>query len=250
VKVVEPEKNSYDNSARTCDCQSCSQTCNAKLPKEGDSDRQSAIDFEDEIQDYVYVKTEPNEDHTRAKRQTPVKFPEDDDQETTKKKELETQSRMNADDEYEYFYQEITNISQNKFELTSLKHYSTYQIFLRACREKVPDSVEDNCGAETQISTLTMKKDENDLITVYDAIMIQSNGSLGSIRVSWQAPKNPNGLILTYTIRYRKFDADHQRQWESHCIPHKLSNNNSFYTIQVNIFIVSCIVSVFILFSL
>lgn len=234
VKVAVQEKVSFDPVDRTCDCQSCSATCSAKEAKEGDEQRQSAIDFEDEIQDYVYVKSEPNDNHVRAKRQTPEKFPEDDDQETTKKKEPETVSRQNLDKEFEYFYLEITNVSQNSYELQNLKHYSNYQIFLRACREKtIPDTMEDHCGPEAQITALTMKKEENDIITNFDAFMVQSNGSsLGSIRVSWKPPLNPNGLILTYLIRYKKFDPDHERSWESVCLPLKDLGNNTVHVIQ------------------
>jgi Fibronectin type III domain len=210
-----------------------------KGPKEGDEQRQSAIDFEDEIQDYVYVRNDNGEEHVRPKRQIPDQFPEDEDTTSTKIRQLETTSRKNfpGQEYYEYFYEEITNISQTTFELKDLKHYTNYQIILRACREKSDPELEENCSSEAQIYALTMKKEENDIITVFDASKIQSNGSSGSIRVSWKPPENPNGLILTYTIRYRKHDTDHQRQWESHCIQHKSSvnNNNSFYIIQVNV---------------
>lgn len=184
----------------------------------------------------MYVRNDNGEEHVRAKRQTPNKFPEDDDAAGTKLKQLETTSKKNLLGEYyEYFYKEITNISQTTFELKDLKHYTNYQIILRACREKTnPESTEENCSAEAQIYALTKKKEENDIITVFDANMIPSNRSSGSIKVSWKPPENPNGLLLTYTIRYKKYDADHlSRSFESHCVKHNSSVSDNVFIIQV-----------------
>lgn len=208
--------------------------------KEGDDQRQSAIDFEDEIQDFVYTINEPVESsnkETRAKRQTEIEFPVGSDKEATKKKEEDTESKMDNNTEYyTYFYKEINDTSQVSFELTQLRHYSGYQIWLRACREKsdtplTADQVDDQCGPDTQITALTLKKEQNDLITVFDAQPISSNGSSGLIKVTWKAPTNPNGLLLSYTIRYRKSDIEHTK-WEHSCIPHKVYMNQSFYVLK------------------
>lgn len=207
--------------------------------KEGDDQRQSAIDFEDEIQDFVYVRNEvvetANVKETRAKRQI-VFFPEETDKESTKKKEEDTESQM-IGNEYVSFYKEINDSTQVSFELTSLRHYSTYQIWIRACREKsntmdtaTGEEAED-CGPDAQLSTLTLKQEKNDLITVFDAQRFSSNGSSGLIKVTWKPPLKPNGLLLSYTIRYRKSDIEHTK-WEYSCIPHKVYLNQSFYILK------------------
>lgn len=99
------------------------------MPLDGDEQRQSAIDFEDEIQDFVYVK-DPGEtsqkESSRARRETQIKFPDEIDKEATKKKEPETESILNEDGEYTYFYREINDSSQTSFELTKLRHYTNY----------------------------------------------------------------------------------------------------------------------------
>lgn len=237
TKTQEPAKSSLLSTGQ-CDCESCVQTCQ-KLQPDGDEQRQSAIDFEDEIQDFVYVKNdqlEPKE--VRAKRQ--AEFPyEMTDKETTKKKEPDTEPIMNAQGEYIYFHKEINDSSQTSIELVKLKHYTSYQIFLKACREKSeqnatlvkPGSFDEQCGPDTQISTLTLKREDSDLITVFDATSIQSNGSLGSIRVTWKAPENPNGMLLTYTIRYKKNDIEHTK-WDLSCISHKLFLNQSSHILR------------------
>lgn len=163
---------------------------------------QSANDFENEIQDFVYVKSEPDtgKEH-RPKRQV-AEFPEDIDRDIeNKKKELDTKSKNNTDGEVSYFFTNITS-TQTFFVLTNLRHYSTYQIFLRACREKSPEEnkiegLEEQCGPDTPISITTQKKEENDLIPFFEAIKVPSNGSLGSIKVRWEAPPKPNGMLLS-----------------------------------------------------
>lgn len=240
-KPQDSPKSILDHSG-SCDCVSCMQTCQSKVPKDGDEQRQSAIDFEDEIQDFVYVKRdpEPAKVNSRAKRQLPASFPDEKEKEATKKVDLlETESIM-VNNEYHFFYKEINDSSQTSFEIDNLKHYATYQISIRACREKsdVPPTPKSpavdelQCGPETQITTLTLKREENDLITDFNAINIPSNGSsLGSIKVTWKAPENPNGLLLSYTIQYKKNDIEHTK-WDSVCIPHNLYVNQSFHILK------------------
>lgn len=109
-------------------------------------------------------------------------------------------SKNNSDGEYLYFFQNISS-SQTSFELKNLRHFSSYQIFVRACREDSyepanAEKADDACGPDTTISIVTLKKGENDKIPFFDATMIPSNGSLGSIKVKWDAPPNPNGKLI------------------------------------------------------
>lgn len=240
LKPQDPAKSILEGTGR-CDCLSCAQTCQTKIQQDGDEQRQSAIDFEDEIQDFVYIRNdqpEATKENSRAKRQLPGTFPEDTEKEATKKKEHETESIPNSEGEFIYFYKEINDSSQTSFELVQLRHYTNYQIFLRACREKSDSPPKVNtvdelqCGPETQISTLTLKREENDLITVFEALNVPSNGTgLGSIKVVWKAPENPNGLLLSYTIRYKKNDIEHTK-WELSCITHKLYLNQSYHILK------------------
>ena len=236
-KPSDAGKSIFENSGR-CDCLSCAQTCDTKIQTDGDEARQSAIDFEDEIQDYVYIIQDPSvaKETSRAKRQIPGSFPEETDMGANKKKEFETESQINSEGEYTYFYKEINDSAQTSFKLGNLKHYTNYAISIRACREKSKgkenQTEPDQCGSDAITSVLTQKREENDLIPVFDAQNINSNGSsLGSIKVTWKAPENPNGLLLSYTIRYKKNDIEHTK-WESSCITHKLYLNQSYYILK------------------
>jgi hypothetical protein len=183
------------------------------------------LDFEDEIQNFVYLPS--HEDavfYDRSKRQAfatefDQEFPTELDKITTKKREPDTESRFDEEGNYEYFYIEINDPSQTRFELKRLKHFSSYQIYVHACREKseTNENIEENpCGPETHITVSTLKKEENDLIPYFDVKVNETD----QIKMSWKAPENPNGQILTYTIQYKRIDQEHSK-WELICIPHK-----------------------------
>lgn len=50
-----------------------------------------------------------------------------------------------------------------------------------------------------------------------------SNHSVG-VRLSWRSPDNPNGIIVSYHIRYQRVDIEHTKYQEI-CIPHNLYRN-------------------------
>lgn len=98
------------------DCNTCSLGCK-KGPQDGEEQRQSAIDFEDEIQDFIYPKTlDLNDADCRYKRDTQPKSARDP----------ETESIMNNEGEYSYFYKEITDPTRTSLELSKLRPFSTY----------------------------------------------------------------------------------------------------------------------------
>lgn len=101
---------------------------------------------------------------------------------------------------------------------------------------------EEQCGPDVLISTLTLKHEGSDQVLELDAVSVPSSGSLGSIKVEWTAPRKPNGLLLSYTIRWKNNDVD-RSIWQYACITQKqyliqrwyiltqLSNGN--YVVQV-----------------
>lgn len=213
-----------------CDCSACNEECSSNAKKEEPEQRQSAIDFEDEIQNYVYIKIDDEPIKTekeRPKREVlPILFPEEPVQDTLRKKVIETES-IKVLGEYTYFYIQINDSTQTSFVLTDLHHYTTYQIFLKACREKSEDPESEECGPEAIFTTVTSKKEPNDLIPWFDLAPISSNGTT-SIKVTWKAPEKPNGLLLSYTIRYKKSDVENSSP-ESKCVPQQFFLNQSYY---------------------
>lgn len=224
----------HPDNGNQCDCSSCVQSCSSDSMKEGDEQRQSAIEFEDEIQDYAYVKDpkaeakpEDNNNKNRLKREAPPKFPDETNKNNSRKEEVEEETTM-VNGEYQTFITTINDSTTTSFFLGDLHHFTNFKVQLKVCREKVehPNDIAEECSTEITETYATLKKESNDLITEFNIFPIGSNGST-SIKVTWEAPKDPNGLILSYTIEYRKVD-EHSKS-ESKCVPQQYFVNQSYY---------------------
>lgn len=55
---------------------------------------------------------------------------------------------------------------------------------------------DEQCGPDHLISAMTLKHDGSDQIQKFHAVSVPSNGSLGSIKVSWDAPKKPKWIAV------------------------------------------------------
>lgn len=233
-----------------CDCKTCATTC--KKPKEEDDDRQAAIDFENQIQDLVYVRNvEPEIKKDRAKREVisngkpEVASNETEiesnvvDNVTQPAKELNT---TNEHGEYTQYVKELFDPTKLAIEVNNLRHFTQYSITVQACRKKSDDDHKkspelpepenpDPCSLPTQVTITTAKKEDADEIRYFEATTVPSNDSYGIVKVSWKAPENPNGVLLSYTIKYRKNEIENAN-WESVCIPHQSYLNQTFYLLK------------------
>lgn len=199
----------------------------------------------------VYVKNIDNDlvkDHARAKREiisngntTRAVSNTTEPALIQPAKELNT---TNEQGEYIQYIVELHDPSKLSVDLTNLRHYTTYSITVRACRELTEDDVApptnklpavdkpDPCSHPAQATITTAKKDDADDIKYFDAMnVVPSNESYGIVKVGWKAPENPNGLLLSYTIKYRKNEVENAH-WESVCIPHQNYLNQTFYLLK------------------
>lgn len=109
------------------------------------------------------------------------------------------------------------------FYLTDLHHFTLYNIHVQACR-KGNDRDDKGACSDIAISTArTLKRGRkthllenlekcNVILFPVGADTITSvqitNKSLGMVSLTWDEPKEPNGLILTYQIEYKRKDID------------------------------------------
>lgn len=76
--------------------------------------------------------------------------------------------------------------------------------------------------------TRTGKIEENDDVKEISVEKLPpSNGTTG-VKLTWKPPENPNGIIVSYVIRYQRVDIEHSR-YQDICIPHNL-----FHVVQGN----------------
>lgn len=56
--------------------------------------------------------------------------------------------------------------------------------------------------------------------------LLNSNNSLGSVKIGWDVPEKPNGIIVSYTIRYQRVDLEHSKGQDI-CITYRMFQNMS-----------------------
>lgn len=156
------------------------------------------------------------------------------------------ESKMDPTDSYYLYIYESVNASIHMLTLNKLKHYTYYSISVKACR----DGDGDRCSMFLCIYTYTYDlvylyisndelhicslagnemiayqrtgkiEDADDVTELSIAKLPASNHSTGVI-LSWKTPENPNGLIVSYNIRYQRVDLEHAK-FQDVCIPHDL----------------------------
>lgn len=169
-------------------------TTTTENPSENYEKHQLEIDFEDEIQDFVYLVPEKNQ---RWKRQV-IYFPDVDEI------KLDKVNRKLAD-------VEDIKTTKTTFEFRNLKHFTQYMISIRACRKETKEEIDETrenyrsnesktderCGASVVTHTWTLMNYDTDTIPKFNVEKIGNN----SVRISWKAPKSPNGIVVSYLIK-------------------------------------------------
>lgn len=247
-----PDKPDQETS---CECDKCLKHCEKKEP-DRQEDREAAIAFEDQIQNFVY-KPVNNMDEAdniidsitarKAKRQTKeFTFKQEDAVVIKDTKELK--NRLNKFKEFEYFRKVLYDIRNHSYTFNDLEHSQYYQISIQVCREKsnVSDDKSEPCSTETSVTVLTPDKPDADIVeNVY--VTVQSSNtskSVGSLKVTWKGPPRPNGAVLAYNVHYRKTEGGHAEQpvcvtvkKDSNTNPETLINNlpSGNYSVRVSV---------------
>lgn len=238
--AVPDKQNPLDNPE--CDCDK-----GTNLDSHMEAENQ--INFEDALHNRVYVKrsqSPPPASQLRRRRSldstmmmgvssgdnstiaTPpvIFFPKDNPQ--TEAPQTLRQS-IKHDRYYTYIYREVA-VPTTTVRLTDLKHYSGYTISIIACRS---GPVSNNCSEDVIYTHRTDALPGGDDITNVELTPNPRNGSQNSVALSWQPPKDPNSLVLAYTIRYRNTIIEHSFP-VSTCITAKVFNaNNGVYNLKL-----------------
>ncbi|XP_046628690.1 insulin-like receptor isoform X2 [Neodiprion virginianus] len=170
----------------------------------------SSIAFEDALHNQVYVKR-PSSDRRRRDVSEIVKtakmwqeqnvsysYPEDKDNALTDDMVNGSISLFNR-----------TVYGQTNYAVKNLRHYAVYTIEVQACREPVPNESQSNYCSTKSIKTARTEPliSADDIPNnTFDLEVITGNNSRSMVKLSWEEPPNPNGLIVTYQIEYKKID--------------------------------------------
>lgn len=95
--------------------------------------------------------------------------------------------------------------------MRNLRHFTAYNIEIQACRERVGnESRKKNCSTKSIKTYRTFAKESADNIPLNTFRIVtgdgNNNSTLSAIKLFWDEPPQPNGLIVAYQIEYKRVD--------------------------------------------
>jgi len=93
--------------------------------------------------------------------------------------------------------------------MKNLRHFAAYNIEVQACRERVGnESKKKTCSTKSMKTyrTLAMESADNIPPNTFKLSISGENNSLTMVTLYWDEPSQPNGLIVTYQIEYKRVD--------------------------------------------
>lgn len=108
---------------------------------------------------------------------------------------------------------------ENSFVLKNLTHYSIYKFVIKAC------SSTGICSPTVLTFYRTQHKEFADNIDSNSVdVLVEKCG----INISWESPKEPNGAILNYKLKYRRTDIQNFHPIEI-CVPLTKGNRSRIW---------------------
>ncbi|XP_074000153.1 insulin-like receptor isoform X2 [Rhodnius prolixus] len=156
--------------------------------------REKEIHLEDSLHDFIYVKRSVS---VRKKRSLEKG---DLDNMTIKDYNAPTDGKVE-------YHTEI--VSGASLVLRNLRHFALYTITVRACREYEEDEdprKANRCSQPALVTARTQSLPSADNVDNQFPILELSNRSAGAVYLKWTEPQNPNSLVVTYQIEYRRTD--------------------------------------------
>ncbi|XP_043252983.1 insulin-like receptor isoform X2 [Colletes gigas] len=196
-KRMEEEKKNIASKAETCECTN-RETDQSLREKEASS----AIAFEDALHNQVYVKRK-----TRTKRDLGNAPFVSSGRKTVVDRDLPIVNKM-ENNTYVVFGQLVpsTNLS---YVIKNVRHFAVYYIEVQACRAQEMNDNYTKCSTKSMRTIRTFALDSADNIppNTFEMSTSRENNSLTTmVTLQWEEPPQPNGLIVTYQIEYKRVD--------------------------------------------
>ncbi|XP_071643096.1 insulin-like receptor-like [Temnothorax longispinosus] len=167
----------------------------------------SSIAFENALHNQVYVKRMSN---ARRRRHTSEMLVAAD----LAKESAYEQDRESTNNKVENgtvtIFERLIPSTNLTFVMRNLRHFAAYNIEVQACRERIENDINDknkNCSTKSMKTYRTLAMESADNIPP-DTFKLKYSGENNSLTItlSWDEPPQPNGLIVTYQIEYKRVD--------------------------------------------
>lgn len=94
------------------------------------------------------------------------------------------------------------------FVMKNLRHFAAYNIEVQACRAQEMNDTYKKCSTKSMRTyrTLPLESADNIPPNTFKMSISGENNSLTMVTLQWDEPPQPNGLIITYQIEYKRVD--------------------------------------------
>jgi len=123
------------------------------------------------------------------------------------------QDKENTNDKMENgtytIFERLVPSTNLTYVMKNLRHFAAYNIEVQACRERVGnESKKKTCSTKSMKTyrTLAMESADNIPPNTFKLSISGENNSLTMVTLYWDEPSQPNGLIVTYQIEYKRVD--------------------------------------------
>lgn len=225
LTITTPKSNKND----TCQCDEDMKPGGPKIKEE--KDIISQINFENELHNQVYIKKDVASSERRKREiigyeDQNLNFPTNIDEPINSVNNSIQNVTENGTDIWVSFNFPV--YGKTELYLTKLHHFTVYNLHVQACREKEGSfDKKESCSDISIVTARTQKKAGADNVTNVHV----TNQSLNMVTLAWKEPVNPNGLILTYQIEYKRMDVENLKP-TLECITRKqFLNQKMMYTL-------------------
>ncbi|CAK9825863.1 Insulin-like receptor [Anthophora retusa] len=196
-RIEEEKEQNVTPETATCDCTD-RETVDQSLREKEVS---SAIAFEDALHNQVYVKRK-----TKRKRDV-----SDVSLASSRKSRASDRDQPVADKIVNGTYVEFERLvpsTNHSFVMKNLRHFAAYNIEVQACRAQENNDTYHKCSTKSMRTyrTLPMESADNIPLNTFKMTISGENNSLTMVTLQWEEPPQPNGLIVTYQIEYKRVD--------------------------------------------
>lgn len=225
----EPDTVTGDVQDINCQCSKVSKPT-TRFTSGREVEQHEAIEFENALQNMVYIKN-PLKQKPRIKRSLDnllvVLY-------SNHSKKFNMDSMINettSDNFIKSLYVEV-NANRTSFKLEHLRHYTWYTVSIYACREKHPNETQDmfentQCSEKSTRVFRTWEIQNADMVTNLHAEVLPGNKSQPEVNVTWDAPKQPNGMVVAFDFKHWHVDNEVNTKALQSCITFEDYMNSS-----------------------
>ncbi|CAH2989241.1 unnamed protein product [Chilo suppressalis] len=222
----EEAKTTGDVKNGSCSCKDDSRA-GTMFTSRAEEERDETINFENELQNGVYIKTERSNREKFAENAGNVRARRSIDFTLNSMLVILTE---NSDPVLGYNYTNTTDrdgyvqslyyeLPSNNTSLTvrDMRHFTWYTVNVWACRKREQNEKDQAysdqwCSKRAFNIFRTLELTNADVVTHLQAEVLASNKTLPDVNVTWEPPKNPNGFVVAYNVHYTPIEDSNQAQ--------------------------------------